>query len=108
MRTTRREPGSMKSAITHSRKPVGLSAGIALCVVAAALTLAGTAAAETVELHLYNGAYPAGSFDGHDANGAGTFANGSIRELDVDQSTGNPSSGDVYVGNTNGHFYKFD
>jgi hypothetical protein len=92
----------MKSAITHSRKLVGLSVSVGLCIVAAALTLAGTAVAETVELHLYNGAYPAGSFDGHDANGAGTFENGSIKELDIDQSTGN-----VYVGNTNGHFYKF-
>jgi sugar lactone lactonase YvrE len=84
------------------------SVAIALCAVIASAVLAGTATAKTVEVDKYNGVYPAGSFDGHDAVGAGTFSNGSIREIDVDQSTAQPSSGDVYVGNGNGHIYKFD
>jgi sugar lactone lactonase YvrE len=92
------------------RQHPAMGAAVLVCLLAllSGGIFAGSAAAETVEIDKYNGVYPAGSFDGHDANGAGTFGNGSIREIDIDQSTGNPSSGDVYVGNTNGHFYKFD
>lgn len=84
------------------------SAGVALCIsLVAMLTLCGSASARTLYQYHYDGVYPQGSFDGHDAVGTSTSTFGveGLRQIAIDQSTGS-----VYVSNHVGSqgIYKFN
>jgi Fibronectin type III domain len=76
----------------------------AACVLGASMLLAAPASASTVELHIYNGVYPAGSFDGTGSNGAPAPFPSGLHDMSIFQETGQ-----VFVGNsTAARIYKFD
>src|SRR6476659_2231841 len=103
MQATKRK---RRTVIEIKPRPRWSLAGRLLVSIAAALAagvlIAATAAAKTVELHNYNGVYPAGSWQANDAVGAPPFSTGSLEKLDVDKQTGT-----VYVGSNSGRIYKF-
>jgi hypothetical protein len=76
-----------------------------LCASLLALVLPSSASAKVVELYVYNGAYPAGSFDGTGSVGGPAPFGFCNESLDINQATG-----DVYVGNcqSGGSIYKFN
>ena len=76
-----------------------------LCASLLALLFASSASAKVVELYTYNGAYPAGSFDGTGSVGGPAPFPACNESLDIHQASGN-----VFVGNceSGGSIYKFD
>jgi hypothetical protein len=57
------------------------------------LVFVGTATAKIVELYVYDGPYPTGSFDASDSVGGVAPFGSSLRDMDINQATG-----DIYVG----------
>jgi sugar lactone lactonase YvrE len=78
---------------------------LALGTMATVAVLAAPASGMTIEEVVYDGAYPAASFDGTGSVGGPTpFPGGGMASIAVDQQTGN-----VYVANSNAsRIYKFD
>jgi hypothetical protein len=81
----------------------GLKAGVGvLLALLVCLAMATGAGAKEVELHNYDGVYPAGSFEGTDAVGAPKFPEGGLEKMDLDKVNGL-----IYVA-TESRFYKFN
>ncbi len=74
----------------------------AICAALLALAFAGSASAKIVNLRVYNGTYPAGSFFGEGSIGPGGAPFSSIHQVDINQA-----NGDFIVGNNN-YWYKFN
>ncbi len=103
MLTIRRGRETMDHAKKHGRRVRRGCALAAACALLATAFAPATAPAKTVELTKYDGAYPAASFDGSDAVGAGGSPEfTSLEHVDIDQV-----NDFVYVG-SNSLIYKFD
>jgi hypothetical protein len=77
----------------------------ATCAALVALALVASASAKVVELYVYNGVYPAGSFDGTGSVGGPAPFSFGLQSMDINQETG-----DAFVGSTRsgGLIYKFN
>jgi hypothetical protein len=94
----------MRMSSRRGKRLLGPLAVLAGCVLCASMLQAASASAATVELHKYNGVYPAGSFDGTGSNGAPAPFPSGLHDMSIFQETGQ-----VYVGNSSAaRIYKFD
>ncbi len=101
--TVGRKPNqsSSRSKAPHRRR-ASILAG-AICASLIAMAFAGSASAKVVNLRVYNGAYPAGSFFGAGSVGApAPFSPFSIAQMDIDQTNGN------FIVGSSGYWYKFN
>ena len=99
--TVGRKPNQSSSrSKAPRRRRASILAG-AICASLIAMAFAGSASAKVVNLRVYNGAYPAGSFFGAGSVGA-PAPFGGVAQMDINQVNNN-----FIVGNA-GYWYQFD
>jgi Fibronectin type III domain len=104
MRAMTKGTVTMRKSNRRGKGLLGRLGALAAFVLGASMLLAGPASAATVELHKYNGVYPAGSFDGTGSNGAPAPFPSGLNDMSIFQETGQ-----VFVGNSSAdRIYKFD